>query len=261
MSTTLKPDFQSFMLPTGGNFTGLKIGHEDMTSENTVATGLLDESGSTNSFARDMELAVGEIIKSLRDSSRAEHIMYRHCHFGTGFREHHGYTPLSKLNPGDYDGCYQPGGATHLYDSCVNVIEATQVYGEEITNKKYLCNGFIYIITDGADYGSTLTIPDVRDALAKAIASEDLESLMTVLIGVNVGSYKAGLEKFKNDAGLTQFITLENTSAKALAKLSGFIVSSMMAQSQHLGLGGPSQPLDPNTGKPVAAGSTGSLTF
>lgn len=257
----MKPDFQSFMLPTGGNFTGLKIGHEDMAFENTVATGLLDESGSTNSFARDMEKAVGEIIKSLRDSPRAENLMYRHCHFGTGFREHHGYTPLSKLNPADYDGCYQPGGATHLYDGSVQVIEATQVYGEEMMKKKYLCNGFIYIITDGADYGSTLTIPDVRDALAKAVASEALESLMTILIGVNVGSYKDKLEQFKNEAGLTQFITLENTSAKALAKLAGFIASSMMSQSQHLGSGGPSQPLDPNTGKPVAPGTTGSLTF
>lgn len=257
----MNQDFQSFMLPTGGNFTGLKIGHQDMAFENTVATGLLDESGSTTSFAQDMEGAVGEIIKSLRDSPQSDHLMYRHCHFGTNFREHHGYTPLSKLNPGDYNGCYSPGGATHLYDSCVQVIEATQVYGEEMMKKKYQCNGFIYIITDGCDYGSTFQIPDVRDALANAVASESLDSLMTILIGVNIGSYQQKLEDFKNKAGLTQFITLENANSKSLAKLANFIASSMMVQSQSIRTGSPSQPLDPNTGKPTTPGSTTSLTF
>lgn len=254
-------DFQSFMLPTGGTFTGLQIGHEKMAAENTVATGLLDESGSTTSFARDMEKAVGEIIKSLRDSPRVENLVYRHCHFATSFREVHGYKPLSLINPSDYDGSYACGGMTHLYDGVIDVLEATGVYGNEMAMKHYLCNGFVYILTDGCDYTSTRSVNDVRDSLANLVASESLESIVTILIGVNAAQHQTKLEEFQKKAGLTQFVMLENASAKGLAKLAGFIASSMMAQSQSLGSGGPSQPLDPNTGKPVAPGSSQSLTF
>jgi hypothetical protein len=73
------------MLPGGGyGYTGAPV--DTLTSfENTIALGLLDESGSTGGFAKDMEKAVKAIIKSLRLSPRADNLIYRHCHFATGF--------------------------------------------------------------------------------------------------------------------------------------------------------------------------------
>lgn len=240
----MNSEVQSFLIP-GGNYgyTATKI--ENLTSfENTIAVGLLDESGSTTSFAKEMELCVKEIVKALRHSPRADNLIYRHCHFGTNFREHHGYLPLSQINENDYDGCYHPGGQTTLYDSCERTIVETVHYAEQQAAQKYLCNGIIYVITDGQDYGSTLSVKDVHKALAKAIACEGMESLITILIGVNPEpSIQQSLQEFANKAGFTQYVAIDQANEKTLAKLGNFISQSISSQSQALGSGGPSQSL------------------
>lgn len=243
-SKSLNLNLPSFALP-GSNYgyTGLRI--DELTSfENTICTGLLDESGSTNSFARQMELCVKEIVKSLRMSPRGDNLIYRHCHFGTNFREVHGFLPLSQLNEDMYDGCYQNGGTTALYDSCDNVIRATQDYAAKQAALRYTCNGIIFIITDGQDLGSTLRESDVKKSLEQAIQSETLESLMTILIGVNDDArIQQSLQSFSQNCNFTQYVKISDASEKTLAKLANFISKSVQAQSQHLGSGGPSQPL------------------
>lgn len=238
------PTMQSFVVP-GGNYgyTGTKI--ETLTSfENTLAIGLLDESGSTTGFAGLMEICVKEIVKSLRRSPRADNLIYRHCHFGTHFREHHGFMPLGQINENDYDNCYQPGGATHLYDSVDRVINEMVDYAEQQAKQKYTCNGILYMLTDGQDYGSTLKVRNVKETLAKAVASESLESLITILIGVNEDpGIQQSLQDFAKEAGFTQYVPIKNADEKNLAKLAKFISQSISSQSQALGSGGPSQSL------------------
>jgi hypothetical protein len=174
----------------------------------------------------------------------ADNLMYRHCHFGTDFREVHGYLPLLAISEDQYDGCYSPGGQTHLYDNTDRVIVETTHYAEQQTAQKYLCNGFIYMLTDGCDYGSTLKQTDVRTSLAKAIASEALESLITILIGVNDDDQiQKDLQAYAANAGFTQYIPLKDASAATLAKLAKFISKSVVAQSQAVGSGGPSRSL------------------
>lgn len=239
---------QSFMIPGGAyGYTGAPV--DTLTSfENTLALGLLDESGSTDPFAKEMEAAVKEIIKSLRRSPRADNLIYRHCHFGSHFREHHGFMPLGQINESQYDGCYHPGGATSLYDSCDRVIKELTDYADQQAKQKYLCNGVIYVLTDGCDYGSTLTQTDVKKTLAKAIMSEALESLVTILIGVNVdvttqegAKIDKGLRDFQTVAGFTRYLPIGEANDKNLAKLANFVSQSISSQSQALGSGGPSQ--------------------
>jgi uncharacterized protein YegL len=234
----------SFMVPGGGyGYTGMRV-DAIQCPDNTVATGLLDESGSTTSFARPMELCVKEVIKSLRSSPRADNLLYRHTHFGSRFREIHGFKALPQINVDDYDGCYQPGGCTTLFDSEIKVIQSTRDYCAQQTKKKFMCNGFIYIITDGCDYGSVLTQGMVREELAKAISSEDMESLMTILIGVNPDpKIQQGLADHAAFCGFTQYVPLDNADEKTLAKLADFVSRSLSSQSQSLGTGGPSQSL------------------
>ena len=238
------PGSQSFMIP-GSNYgyTGMPV--ENLTSfTNTVAVGLLDESGSTSPFKTQMDNCCKEIVKSLRHSSVADNLIYRQCHFGTNFREHHGYTPLSQLNESMYDGCYQSGGQTMLYDSIVRVINETLHYADLQAQNHYRCNGIIYIITDGADYKSMLNQSDVKDALAKAVSSESLESLMTILIGVNDNStIQDELRKFQQNVGITQFEFIDTADEKKLARVANLISRSVISQSQHVNSGGPSQTL------------------
>lgn len=232
------------MIP-GSNYgyTGTKV--DDLESfENTIAIGLLDESGSTNAFAKDMEKAVGNIVKSLRYSDEVDNLIYAHYHFGTNFREFHGFKPLSQCNETDYDGCYQPGGMTTLFDSTHKVVNFMGDYAKQQAAKRYNCNGIIYIITDGADNGSTLKTGDVRQALEQVASNEDLESLMTILIGVNdKPEVKQKLEAFQKEAGLTQFEHIKDATPENLAKITNFISKSVSSQSQSLGSGGPSQSL------------------
>lgn len=233
---------QSFTIPGSGyGYTGANI--ESLTSfENTLAVGLLDESGSTNSFAAEMEACVKEIIKSLRYSPRPDNLIYRHTHFGSEFREHHGFLPLQQINESMYDGCYKSGGRTTLYDSCDRVIRELKDYSEKQWAQRYLCNGIIYIITDGVDYGSSLKEKDVRTALADSISSESLESLVTVLIGINnEKSIQDGLEAFQKNVGFTRYIPVGSADAKSLAQITNFISQAISSQSQALGSGGPSQ--------------------
>lgn len=238
---------QSFALPGGGyGYNATPI--DNLTSfENTIVTGLLDESGSTRPFARQMELCVQEIIRSLRHCPAADKLLYRHCHFDTNFREVHGFKPLAECHEGDYDGCWAGGGQTALYNSCSNVLKATLDYGEKQAAKRYMVNGIVYIITDGVNYlagGNSLSQDDVKSDLARCLASEALESLMTILIGVNDdSSIRKDLEDFQKHVGFSQFVPIEKADEKTLAKLANFISRSVQAQSQHLGSGGPSQSL------------------
>lgn len=235
------------MVP-GGNYgyTGTAVG--DLTSfENTLATGLLDESGSTTAFARQMEMCVQEIIKSLRHCPRQDNLIYRHCHFDDKFREFHGFKPLVQCNETDYDGCWAGGGQTDLYGSEENVLLATLDYGQQQAAKRYLVNGIVYIISDGCHYlagRKSKTQDDVKKALSDIVISEALESIMTILIGVNPDAgIRRDLEAHKDYIGFSQFVPIENADEKSLSKLANFISRSVVSQSQHLGSGGPSQSL------------------
>ena len=101
------------------------------------------------------------------------------------------------------------------------------------------------MITDGEDNASTLGIRHVREALKQAVLTESLESLVSILIGVNVQDARIGgyLQDFKNEAGFTQYVEIGQANAAALAKLADFVSRSISAQSQSLGTAGPSQKL------------------
>lgn len=233
---------QSFAIPgTGYGYTGAKI--DTLASfENTLCMTLLDESGSTISFARQMETTIKEIIMALRRSPRASNLMYRQVHFGTNYREHHGYKPLVECNPDDYDGCYQPGGRTILYDASARAYREMQDYGERQVAMHYNCNGILFGLTDGCDYGSALNVGDVLSAKKKLLDSECLESIIAILIGVNPEpSVQVKLKDFADKAAWDKYIEVENADSKSLAKLLEFIVSQTLSQSQALGTGGASQ--------------------
>lgn len=238
-------NLQSFTVPGAAyGYTGTPV--NTLTSfENTLVQCLLDESGSTNSYAADMEACVKEIIMALRASPRADNLMYRQCHFATGYREFHGWKPLGNINPEDYTGCYKPGGSTALYDSDDRALKELRDYAQQQAKMKYLCNGFYFNITDGRDWpGSTLKPSHVHETLKAVVGDESLESLVTVLIGVNpAADVQHDLENYAKVVGYTQYIPLNEANAKNLKRMATFISASVAAQSQALGSGGPSQSL------------------
>ncbi len=237
---------QSFQIP-GGNygFTGMQIGDPNMSMEQTLYTLTVDESGSTVGFRDRMAVAIQEIVKSLTHSPRADNLMYRHVQFSSMVKEFHGFKPLKQCNIGDYANVFGSAGSTVLYDAVIEGAKATQVYAENLAKERYLANAINVVITDGCDYGSTQGINDVKKVFDKLVQGEMLESLLTILIGVNItdAHVKQELDAFHQQAGFTQFVAVEDASEKTLAKLADFLSKSVSSQSQSLGSGGASQSL------------------
>ncbi len=232
----------SFSIPgTSYGYSGAPV-PQLLSSDNTIAMGLIDESGSTHSYARQMEACIKEIIMALRGCNRADNLIYRQCHFSTNYREHHGFTPLSQINIDQYDGCYCPGGQTTLYDSSIRAINEIVDYGEKQTKLHYNCNAILFVISDGRDCGSTHHKKNVKEALEQAIAGEKLESFLTYLIGVNDDpDIQRDLEKLQKDIGFSMYYPLTKTDKKSLGSFGHHMSQQIQSQSMALGTGVPSQ--------------------
>lgn len=214
-------------------------------TEYTLVVLVYDKSGSVAGFKSLLETCLRATVESCQYSPRADNLMLRMVTFSSDLTEIHGFRPLSECHVGDYDGCIQPGGMTALYDAACNAIESVTTYGKDLSSNDFDVNALVIVVTDGDDNCSTMTAKKVKEQLAAAVQSESLESIRSVLVGVNIQDPNIGrkLSDFQADAGFNQYIEIEKASPSSIAKLGGFISKSISAQSQALGTGGPSQSL------------------
>ena len=222
-------------------------------SEYTLVSIVADRSGSTVAFRAEMENCIKSVVKSCKFSERADNLMLRLTTFSTHsaasdpLEEIHGFKLLDTCNLDDYTGCIPPWGNTALFEASENAVSATMAYGKKLINDEYSVNGIIFIITDGDDNKNdpAMQAKHVGDALKDAVKKECLESLMVILIGVNIQNqhYSKKLQDFRDEAGITQYIELPNVTPSSLAKLADFISKSISSQSKSLGSGAASIPL------------------
>ena len=219
---------------------------EDLgATEYTIVTIACDVSGSTAPFTFDMEAAITRIVQACKFSPRADNLLLRLVAFDDQLAELHGFKLLENCNLADYGGRLHSGGSTALYDAAENAVSSTVNYGQQLAAGDFSANAILFIITDGMDNASKLPARQVKTALAGAVPSEALESVVSILIGVNVQDREVGrhLRQFHSEAGFTQYVELDQADAKTLARLAEFVSQSIGAQSQALGTGGPSQAL------------------
>lgn len=214
-------------------------------TEYTLVTIICDVTGSVSGYEKEMEGVLKAIVEACKYSPRADNLMLRLVTFNTKIMEIHGFKLFGECNPDDYDNILKTGGVTALYDASANGIEATNDYGKQLTQSDYEVNAIVVVITDGDDNSSVGSENDVKVALEKAVKGENLESMVSILVGVNVGdSYMKGrLDTYHKNAGFTQFVCLADASAKKLARLAEFVSQSISSQSTALGSGGPSKSL------------------
>lgn len=242
----LNVDLEQQKLPTGNfKFSAQRI--EDLgATEYTLATVAVDVSGSTVDFRPDMLECIKKVLESCKYSPRSDNLMFRLLRFSNDVEEVHGFKLLENCNADDYNDVLNvPGGMTKLCDASLNAVEATSVYGKDLLKQDFSVNGIIVVITDGYDNDSKNTVNALNQALRKAVSDETLESLVSILVGVNIndGFIKKTLEDFHKLAGFTQYVNVDEASSKKLAKLADFVSKSISSQSQSLGSGGPSVPL------------------
>jgi uncharacterized protein YegL len=239
------PDMQTHAL--GGSpygFSGKRVA-ELGASEYTLAVIAADVSGSVSSFRLQIERCVKEIAAACRRSPRADHLLLRTLTFDQRLSEVHGFRPLTECDPDRYDGCIVIGGCTALYDAAHNAVASVADYGASLSAADFGVNAIVFVLTDGCDNASTFGVREVEVALRRAVTSEALESVVSVLVGVNVSDRAVGaaLLDFSAKAGFTQYVEIGKADAKTLARLAAFVSRSIAAQSRSLGTGGPSLPL------------------
>lgn len=238
-------DLEQNTLPASHyGFSAKRIGDLGST-EYTLVSIVVDDSGSVGSFAKDMEKCLKEVVKACKHSPRADYLMIRAVKFGNKMSEVHGFKLLSEVNPDDYDNILTCGGMTSLYDAAENAILATSAYGKQLVENDLSVNGIVVVITDGCDNQSTATVNSCKTALQNAVKGENLESLVSILVGVNINDSGIAqvLSDFSSKAGFSQYVELDNATEKTLAKLAAFVSKSISSQSTSLGTGGPSKSL------------------
>jgi uncharacterized protein YegL len=230
----------------GFQFSATRIDRLGAT-EYTLVTIAVDVTGSTSDFAAELRKCLITSVDSCKKSPRANNLLLRVILFSTslqdGVEEIHGFKPLSEINPDDYPQ-FQPHGLTPLFDAAFSAIGATNAYAKKLMAQDFLANGIVFLITDGDDNNSSSTIKMVKKEMERGAKSEEIESLIGILVGINAKEYEIQLQKFATEAAL-QYIDAGDATKGKLAKLAQFVSQSTSSQSQALGTGGPSQAIQP----------------
>jgi uncharacterized protein YegL len=214
-------------------------------TEYTLVTIAVDETGSVDGFASELRECLISAVDACRRSPRRDNLLLRvikfSARYNNGVEEMHGFKPLADIEPANEYPNFNPGGMTPLCDACYSAIGAMNAYGKKLSDDDFGVNAIAFIITDGYDNASTTTAQMVKEQAQKAVSGEIMESMVTVLVGINASEYKYELENFYQDADLTQYIDAGEATKGKLAKLAEFVSQSISSQSQSLGTGGPSQ--------------------
>lgn len=227
----------TFELPSGEfQYSGAEV-ENLQSSEYTVAHIAFDESSSTSGFSKDIDDCAKTIVDACSKNPRADNMMLSVNCFSNNVREFHGFKELRNCHLSDYHGMHKAGGMTALNDAALIGIESVGEYGKKLAEQGIMCNGIVFIVTDGAENNSSNHTRQVKESLEKIVMDENLESLTTVLIGVNTKHCRIYLEDFKNKCGITEYIEIENASKSSLAKLANFVSQSISSTSQSLGSG------------------------
>jgi uncharacterized protein YegL len=226
------------------NFSNINVNNLGADSY-TLCGIILDHSGSVSGFAKDIETCVQNVIKGCQKSPRADNMLIRMLKFNSGVEQVHDFKLLNDCAPATYNNILNPGGCTSLFDASVDIIESVANAGKELKEQEYKVNGIVTIITDGCDVGSEHTLNSVKKAIEKARKNECLESILVILIGVNITDTEVStrLKEFETTGGVDQYVEINKADPNTFAKIAGFIVSSFSSQSQSLGSGTASQPI------------------
>lgn len=260
-------DEQPKAITANFKFSGVNLATLGAT-EYTLVGIVTDNSGSVGAFAAEEIKAIKEIVLTCQQSPRADNLLLRITRFNHNLEEIHGFKALQDCNPADYDRALSPSGSTALYDAAVNAVESVAKQGKALMDSDFMANAIVFVITDGEDNASSQSAAGVQKAVQLAMKAENLESIITVLVGVNIRdlSMKRYLEAFAKDGGFTPiprkdpstgkqqvdsngarvfdpYFNVDTSDSQAFARFLGFVSQSISSQSQALGTGGPSQAL------------------
>ena len=215
------------------------------TTEDTLVTIVIDISLSVKPYKDLLLESLKTIIKACKKAPKAENLLIRVLTFNSVLNELHGFKSLNSIDIDKDYSCFSAKGCTALFDATYSAIGATITYAESLIKQGFNVNGIVYIITDGEDNSSFMTLDQIKNQIEISQQQEIIESLLTVVIGLNtdnkISSY---LENFYKKAELSGYINAGEATPENLALLTSFVSKSISSSSQSLGTGRASnQPL------------------
>lgn len=243
----MENDIETLNAGSGYKFSAMKISALGAT-EYTLATIVMDASGSVEPFKDQLETALKTVFKACDKSPRRENLMLRVTQFSSHLTEIHGFKLLGNIKEDGYTGVLSLGGMTALADAVEESVMTTETYGRTLTSQDFLVNAIIVVVTDGQDNASHSHTNAIKTALTAARRAESLESITCVLVGVTNDDVQLNhyLQSFKDDAGMDQYISIGKATPGKIAKLAAFVSQSISSTSAALGTGQASQPITTN---------------
>jgi uncharacterized protein YegL len=217
-------------------------------SEYTLATIVVDASGSVAGFEDQLNQCLKTVFNACAKSPRRDNLMLRVIQFNTVLTELHGFKLLGSITEKDYDNILQIGGSTALFESMDEAVQATGTYGKSLTSQDFLCNAIVVVVTDGENNDGAIMDPaQVKKSLQQVRRSENLESILLILVGVTNDDVKLNtyLQTVKDDCGCDQYVSIGRATPGRVAKLAEFISQSISSTSSALANKTQSTPLNP----------------
>jgi hypothetical protein len=242
-------DTQTIAIPGPGNFqfSGVKI--DDLgATEYTLASMVVDISGSVSPFKDQLLDCVKSVVAACQKHPYSNNLLFRLLTFNSSLYEVHGFLNLADIDPDKYDPFY-PSGMTALFDAYYDGVGATVEYGKLLVSRDFRVNGIVIGVTDGMNNQGTMTPNEIKKKWQGALAKEEIESLITILIGLHeptlnwAPEVQRALSEFQTQAELSQFIDIGDATPENLAKLGNFVSESISSQSNALVTGAPSASL------------------
>lgn len=205
-------------------------------SEYTLATIVVDVTGSVGGFEQGLRACALSAIGACRKSPRSENILVRLVAFNETPREIFGFTPLSDIDD-SMVALPDPRGGTALIDAIYAAASASNAYGKLLAGQDYLVNAVSFVITDGDDSCSKMSAAMARAEVVAGASGEYIDSAQIALIGINAARFASTLTKLAQQLGLVGYIDAGDASESALAQVARFISASVSSASQSLGTG------------------------
>lgn len=205
-------------------------------SEYTLATIAVDVTGSVSGYEQELRACALLAIEACRKSPRSENMLVRLVVFNSTPREVFGFMPLSDIDDSMIH-LPTPNGGTALVDAIYACASAANAYGKQLADQDYLVNAVSFVITDGDDSCSRMSLQMAKSEIEAGARAEYLEGSIVTLIGINAKQYASKLDGLSSALGLSAYVDAGQADAQSLAKLARFISRSISSVSQSLQTG------------------------
>lgn len=202
-------------------------------SEYTLATIVVDVTGSVAPFQSELRQCVASALEACRKSPRSENLLLRLVAFNDTPTEIFGFMPLEDITP-DMLNLPSASGSTALIDAVYAAASAANAYGKALYDQDYLVNACSFLITDGDDNCSRLPVAQVAQEIVRGSQAEWLESSLISIIGINAARCEPQLKAQCAALGAGDYIDAGDATPSSLAKLARFISRSISSSSQTL---------------------------